>query len=55
MREDSKSFQALVVSQALIEYTLHQVHGVLGHNGTARTYQSISEMTVLLEMPVERC
>ena len=37
MREGDKSFNALVIPQALTEYVLHELHDALGHNGTART------------------
>ena len=38
MREDNKVFQSLVVLITFSKYVLHQVHGALGHNGTARNY-----------------
>ena len=41
MREDNKTFHALVVSQALIKCILHQAHDGLDHNGNARTYKHV--------------
>ena len=38
MREDDKSFHALVVSWALMKYILHEAYDALGHNSTAITY-----------------
>ena len=37
--EDDKIFHPLVLPQTLIKYVLHQVHDMLGHNGTVGTYQ----------------
>ena len=44
MREEDKSFHALVVSQTLTKYVLHQVHNALGDNGTARAYQCLKQV-----------
>ena len=35
----NKIFHVLIVSETLSKYVLDQVHDMLGHNGTARTYQ----------------
>ena len=44
MKEDNKSFHALLVPWALIKYILHQMHDTLGHIGTFRTYWYVKHL-----------
>ena len=44
VREDDKLFHALVVPLAVSKDVWHQVHGVLGHNSIARTYQYLKQI-----------
>ena len=46
MREDDKSFHALVVLQTLTKYVLHQAYDALGHS-TARTYLCLKQLYFL--------
>ena len=46
VKEDDKLFHVPVVPKSLSKYILHQVHNVLGHNGTARTYQYLKNCII---------